>query len=82
MNMQKLSELAGEISEPLIVIVPSVELPIEDFGRLYNSVQSLLDKISDRLNIDLKILIESAAYFDGYDTIGEIIDEQEEDVPF
>lgn len=74
--MNKKAEIAKTISEPLLVIVPDSEMPIEDFSRLCDATEKFLEKISQHVKAKFNILVESAVYFDGYETMNEIAEEQ------
>lgn len=72
--------MINSVSEPIYVIVPKQTMSDEDMVRLFQAFEGILDKIEEKTNMEFDILVESAAYFGGYDDLSEAAEQQRTEV--
>jgi len=68
--------LINAIDEPVFIVVPNSEMDDDEYIKLFQTLESVLERIEKRLNVDFDVLIESAIYFGGYREMSNLADEQ------
>ena len=72
--------LIRSVPDPVFIVIPNLELDGEELVKLYQSIETFLQKIEEKTEMEFEVMIESAEYFGGYQGAVEAVDEQKEEV--
>jgi len=68
--------LIRSVTEPVLIIIPNVEMSEDDYVKLFNTLEEVLLKIEKKVGAEFDILIDSASAFGGYKVLADEADEQ------
>ena len=79
-NVSVVKGIVASVSSPILMAFPETPISSEDMEQVYAAIEAMLEKISEKLGVKFFISVESADYFDGYETLVNISEEQRDEI--